>query len=78
MVIACFGQTRTASSHLARSSSGGSSWSTYRKSSSRTSNTSGATAHAQGIALAAIEVDNDSEAHDCTLLRSGARVTAAR
>src|SRR5262249_10110625 len=40
--MACFGQRRTASSIFGRISSGGSSWRMYRKSSSRTSNTSGA------------------------------------
>ncbi len=44
MVIAVFGQERAAASTFARSSSGGSSWSTYKKSSSRTSKTSGAAA----------------------------------
>ena len=43
-VMACLGQRCTASSTLARSSSGGFSCSTYRKSSSRTSKTSGAAA----------------------------------
>src|SRR3954454_22205584 len=41
MLIACLGHCRTAWSHFSRRSSGGFSWSTYRKLSSRTSNTSG-------------------------------------
>ena len=43
-VMACLGQRCTASTTFARSSSGGFSCSTYRKSSSRTSKTSGAAA----------------------------------
>jgi hypothetical protein len=50
-VIACCGQTRTASSTFERSSSPGSSWSTYRKLSSRTSKTSGAAAMHSALLL---------------------------
>ena len=61
MVIACFGQTRAASSHFARSASGGSSCEHVQEVVVAHLEHLGRDAHAQRVALTLVEVDDDLE-----------------